>query len=284
MVMLIDCDQLVSMSGCVTPPPPVINFNMASVESGEEGAEVATPKFVAQMDGIVADALNSKLQQLQDQDKMDEARVLPDLSGQEMTASNGFAKLPLPALPLVAAPLPPPPPHAVQRPPKDHRPREPEKPRVVISRGSVGHPVSCAAACRYVKRKGGCRDGADCLQCHECFWSKAKDGEGSQGSKKTAKEVVRSRKTPESEAEDLTAKFVRLLSTEEPKLQPPPLMDMMGFPPGLEAQLNPGSMGHPFTCGPACKYVLKTRGCKDGGMCNHCHLCRWSRYSKTLKL
>ena len=246
MVMLIDCDQLVSMSGCVTPPPPpVMNFNMASVESGEEGAEVATPKFVAQMDGIAADALNSKLQQLQDQDKMDEARVLPDLSGQEMTASNGFAKLPLPALPLLAAPLPPPPPHAVQRPPKDHRPRQPEKPRVVISRGSVGHPVSCAAACRYVKRKGGCRDGADCLQCHECFWSKAKDGEGSQGSKKAAKEVVRSRKTPESEAEDLTAKFVRLLSTEEPKLQPSSSHGHDGLPTWLGGAAEPRLHGPP---------------------------------------
>jgi len=293
MVMLIDCDQLVSMSGCVTPPPPPMNFNVGSVESRDEVAEVATPKLVAHMDGIMAGALNSKLQQLQDQvGKTDEARALTDSAFGEMASSNGFVKLPLPlpVLPLVA-PTPPPPPHAVQRPPKDYRSRaEAEKPRVV-SRGPVGHPVTCGAACRYVKRKGGCRDGADCLQCHECFWSKtAKDGEGK--SKKATKEAVRSLKTPQSEAEeDLTAKFVRLLSTEEPSLpgptlQPPPLVDVMGFPPGLErVQLNPGSMGHPFTCGPACKYVLKNRGCKDGDMCSHCHICRWSRYSaKTLKL
>jgi len=36
-----------------------------------------------------------------------------------------------------------------------------------------------------------------------------------------------------------------------------------------------GSLGHPFTCGLACKYVLKERGCKDGAMCERCHLCKW---------
>lgn len=34
----------------------------------------------------------------------------------------------------------------------------------------MGHPHACAGACRYVKRKGGCREGADCSQCHLCFW------------------------------------------------------------------------------------------------------------------
>jgi len=39
-----------------------------------------------------------------------------------------------------------------------------------FSAGSVGHPHACAGACRYVKRKGGCRDGAGCTKCHLCFW------------------------------------------------------------------------------------------------------------------
>lgn len=38
------------------------------------------------------------------------------------------------------------------------------------SKGSAGHPHSCASPCRYVKRKSGCRDGADCPNCHFCFW------------------------------------------------------------------------------------------------------------------
>jgi len=40
-----------------------------------------------------------------------------------------------------------------------------------------------------------------------------------------------------------------------------------------------GSMGHPYNCGPACKYAMKAKGCKDGSMCDHCHLCRWVRYN-----
>eukprot|EP00440_Ansanella_granifera_P018726 gb/GFBE01020344.1/.p1 GENE.gb/GFBE01020344.1/~~gb/GFBE01020344.1/.p1 ORF type:complete len:218 (+),score=20.77 gb/GFBE01020344.1/:1-654(+) len=36
-----------------------------------------------------------------------------------------------------------------------------------------------------------------------------------------------------------------------------------------------GSLGHPHSCGDACKYVLKGRGCKDGEQCERCHLCRW---------
>lgn len=42
--------------------------------------------------------------------------------------------------------------------------------QVVLSAGSVGHPHCCGPACRYAKRKGGCRDGASCSSCHLCFW------------------------------------------------------------------------------------------------------------------
>jgi hypothetical protein len=44
-----------------------------------------------------------------------------------------------------------------------------------LSLGSVGHPHSCAGACRYIKRKGGCRDGANCPHCHLCFWRRTAD-------------------------------------------------------------------------------------------------------------
>jgi hypothetical protein len=36
-----------------------------------------------------------------------------------------------------------------------------------------------------------------------------------------------------------------------------------------------GSIGHPHTCADACKYTSKKKGCKDGSMCDHCHLCIW---------
>jgi len=38
-----------------------------------------------------------------------------------------------------------------------------------------------------------------------------------------------------------------------------------------------GSIGHPFSCGKACKYVKKRKGCKDGASCDHCHICDWHR-------
>eukprot|EP00931_Biecheleriopsis_adriatica_P119344 TRINITY_DN94581_c0_g1_i1.p1 TRINITY_DN94581_c0_g1~~TRINITY_DN94581_c0_g1_i1.p1 ORF type:complete len:216 (-),score=30.37 TRINITY_DN94581_c0_g1_i1:166-813(-) len=39
-----------------------------------------------------------------------------------------------------------------------------------------------------------------------------------------------------------------------------------------------GSEGHPVSCADPCKFVGKARGCKDGVLCSHCHLCRWNRH------
>jgi len=36
------------------------------------------------------------------------------------------------------------------------------------SKGSMNHPHSCAAACKYIKKPRGCKDGADCDRCHLC--------------------------------------------------------------------------------------------------------------------
>jgi hypothetical protein len=41
-----------------------------------------------------------------------------------------------------------------------------------IGSGSSGHPFSCGKPCKYVRRKGGCRDGAACPNCHECIWQR----------------------------------------------------------------------------------------------------------------
>lgn len=41
------------------------------------------------------------------------------------------------------------------------------------------------------------------------------------------------------------------------------------------AELSRGSVGHPGACSPACKYIRKRKGCKDGADCSHCHLCVW---------
>lgn len=36
--------------------------------------------------------------------------------------------------------------------------------------GSRGHPSQCRPPCKYVRRKGGCRDGRHCPNCHVCLW------------------------------------------------------------------------------------------------------------------
>jgi len=47
-----------------------------------------------------------------------------------------------------------------------------------------------------------------------------------------------------------------------------------GSPEGCPSK---GSIGHPFTCADFCKYARKSRGCKDGVACDHCHLCTEKR-------
>mmetsp|Transcript_9310 Transcript_9310/g.16968 ORF Transcript_9310/g.16968 Transcript_9310/m.16968 type:complete len:203 (-) Transcript_9310:156-764(-) len=42
-------------------------------------------------------------------------------------------------------------------------------------------------------------------------------------------------------------------------------------------EVSIGSVGHPYNCAEACKYVSKTRGCKDGASCIRCHLCKWKK-------
>jgi len=44
------------------------------------------------------------------------------------------------------------------------------------STGSLGHPLHCGKACGYFHREKGCRDGANCPNCHICWPS-----EGSKG-------------------------------------------------------------------------------------------------------
>mmetsp|Transcript_48820 Transcript_48820/g.116065 ORF Transcript_48820/g.116065 Transcript_48820/m.116065 type:complete len:274 (-) Transcript_48820:47-868(-) len=43
----------------------------------------------------------------------------------------------------------------------------------IPSLGSRGHPYMCADACKYVKKRRGCKDGPNCDRCHLCSWSQA---------------------------------------------------------------------------------------------------------------
>lgn len=56
--------------------------------------------------------------------------------------------------------------------------------------------------------------------------------------------------------------------------------DVVAMPPDFKGVLSVGSVGHPYTCKEPCKYVRKSRGCKDGAKCDRCHACIWSYYRR----
>eukprot|EP00930_Biecheleria_cincta_P005536 TRINITY_DN106465_c0_g1_i1.p1 TRINITY_DN106465_c0_g1~~TRINITY_DN106465_c0_g1_i1.p1 ORF type:complete len:299 (-),score=27.38 TRINITY_DN106465_c0_g1_i1:208-1104(-) len=111
----------------------------------------------------------------------------------------------------------------------------------VTSLGTVGHPWTCAPACKHVKRKGGCRDGANCSQCHACFWSRRPKPGSTQN-------------LPGNDAE--------------------PIDDAS---PTKNPVMSVGTRGHPHSCAPACKYFRRKQGCRDGEACTQCHACTWHR-------
>jgi hypothetical protein len=55
---------------------------------------------------------------------------------------------------------------------KDELPKSQSKapPGAIVSRGSVGHPRTCAEACKYAHKPRGCKDGSACDRCHLCQW------------------------------------------------------------------------------------------------------------------
>lgn len=126
--------------------------------------------------------------------------------------------------------------------------------------GSNGHPVSCGPPCKYFRRKGGCRDGADCPNCHQCHWQRvlppATLGGTSQPDEGLADPAPAASSSLDHSRKD----------------------DDDSCTQGLRWSVSVGSVGHPHSCKLACKYFSKRNGCKDGLLCNRCHLCRWSRY------
>lgn len=117
---------------------------------------------------------------------------------------------------------------------------------VCLSVGSAGHPYGCAEACRYVKRKGGCREAESCVSCHLCFWRRpAGDVAGAwPGAEGAAAEAP----APQAAAEEV--------------------------PPSI------GTKGHPRCCGAPCRYMRRKGGCRDGTACASCHACVWQRLER----
>jgi len=148
--------------------------------------------------------------------------------------------------------LQPPPPQCVPSPQrldedKSNQAAQPQQPgdqaHEVWSPGTDGHPDSCATACKYAKRKGGCRLGTQCPCCHRCLWRRTCEKDPPQPLEKLIKN-------------DLSASAATVTATPAQSV---------------------GSIGHPVFCRPACKYVSKNRGCKDGPLCNRCHACQWEK-------
>eukprot|EP00434_Breviolum_minutum_P000385 symbB.v1.2.000325.t1/scaffold6.1/size569917/28 len=119
----------------------------------------------------------------------------------------------------------------------------------LLSVGTRGHPKKCRPVCRFFRRRSGCRDGASCKYCHACVFQEPE----------TNYIGVSLHKSPFSAAGPVPPGAMARPSTS------------LEYP-------SMGSYGHPLSCAPACKYNSKSKGCKDGALCDHCHLCRWKRH------
>mmetsp|Transcript_48116 Transcript_48116/g.88136 ORF Transcript_48116/g.88136 Transcript_48116/m.88136 type:complete len:329 (+) Transcript_48116:75-1061(+) len=56
--------------------------------------------------------------------------------------------------------------------PKEQKPDAKGEYCMVVSMGTIGHPLSCAAPCKFARKSGGCKDGAACVRCHLCVWTR----------------------------------------------------------------------------------------------------------------
>ncbi|CAJ1440905.1 unnamed protein product, partial [Effrenium voratum] len=177
-----------------------------------------------------------------------------------------------------------------------------------ISVGTVGHPETCGSACRYVKRKGGCREGTLCLSCHLCFW--VRDKEPAAG--KAKPEAASRRQMPISSqgtvghplncaspclaawssggcrAGSMCTKCHRCppiathvdldtVGSRRASFTASSDYSALGDFQSSQVETSVGSAGHPVACNAPCKYAHKLRGCKDGRHCTRCHICRWHK-------
>lgn len=165
-----------------------------------------------------------------------------------------------------------------------------EKPEA-LSKGTVGHPKRCGNPCRYAHRKGGCTLGRDCPDCHQCNWRRglppkvqvpeAEEVESGPGSL-SCRPCTPALADMEPAYVVLGGSFAGVPEgrTAQPSFPAEEEDNMVALDDSLMEYPCPsvGSMGHPYTCAGPCKFMRKAKGCKDGSLCTHCHLCRWQRY------
>jgi hypothetical protein len=141
---------------------------------------------------------------------------------------------------------------------------EPETMSDWPSIGSVGHPVSCAEACKYYRKARSCKQGRSCTRCHLCErrhlgrWRRPRPQLVEDSSRVRFDAVVSDRPCR------------RDISVDTQELQ----IACFLFAGTMKSL---GSIGHPVACGPACRYTWRKSGCKHGSGCLCCHLCSWSR-------
>lgn len=116
--------------------------------------------------------------------------------------------------------------------------------QAISSTGSLGHPDCCQKPCKYLWKKRGCRDGALCSHCHLC---------------------------PRKGTKVMNPPWQERANT-----QTLPSKGNVAQPRSV-TEVSVGSLGHPLSCAHPCKYNCKKSGCKDGRLCDRCHLCRWDR-------
>lgn len=225
-------------TGSSTPPPPSIACTYLQSPDALSSGE-ATPPQEKLVQHVTENLESSRARRLPLKPGLVEGPKLPwhvtlkPPPGLPPPSSMSTSSLPV-APPVQVASVPGP--AAVITPPPTPPP----------SKGSVGHPHSCGEACKYIKRKTGCSQGADCPQCHLCFW--------------------RHRRALKSETADICSSAYsaggKCASLEVTK----PL-----------AQESVGSVNHPDGCAAPCKYVKRKGGCRLGSSCPDCHLCHWRR-------
>lgn len=138
-----------------------------------------------------------------------------------------------------------------------------------LSIGTKGHPNACGQACKYFRRKGGCRNGASCPDCHRCMWRRQPDEKTEGGAANADAEMVAG---PQRNSSAIPGIVAMSQFVDQSQVAP------SFATPGDAYPLSVGSIGHPFSCaGEGCKYNGKSKGCKDGRLCIRCHLCEWRR-------
>lgn len=364
MASIIDYSRLTSHAlavdedlGARTPnPPSFCDISGHAPAPRRQGS--STPDWASQVAGIMPSDIPTLMDKLT---LVDEKRPSAHKSGYESLLHTVARIGPPPGLSLqsvavedgMAAIIPPPPtaPSAIGL--------DSVSNTSTVSLGTVGHPHSCGQACRYVRRKGGCRDGAMCKDCHQCSWRRgqpAKEKTPAAGNMDILEAPMLEASSLEVSHADRSAKpsqaaskasplAISLASSiaAQPSEEPFPVcspcssVPAVYIPQGLEEvieqqlqeraarcireaeslsaiaphggfsaypsakeglgqetakpaapvlPLRPkassnerslGSVGHPYNCGSACRYVWRKVGCRMGADCPDCHLCPWRR-------